>query len=81
MFDPTCIIANGKWGYIKVHTGCDYNRTPPLIRYNPLRWQIGIGRGRPCPIVLNNGGELYRRFSNLCWRLWGKRRFERRRKP
>ena len=77
MFDPTCFIANGRWGYICAHTGTDYNETPAFIRYNPLRWQVGIGRGRPCPIVLNKGGALYRRFSDLRWRLWGKRRFER----
>ena len=79
MFQPMCFIADGRWGYIMVHTGADYTHTPAHIAYNPLRWQIGLGKGRPCPIVLNKGGKLYTRFASLRWRLWGKRRFERRR--
>lgn len=80
MFDPTEFIANGRFGYICCHTGNDYHRGAPiLVRWNPLRWQIGIGRDRPCWLVLNRNGRLHRRWSDLTWRLWRKRRWERQR--
>jgi len=81
MFDPTCFIADGKWGYIMVHTGADYNHTPARVRFNPLRWQVGLGSHRPCRIILNKGGSLHRRLSNLTWRLWRKRLHARKRRP
>ena len=77
MFDPTCFVANGRWGYICCHTGADYNRTPARIKYNPLRWTVGVGRGRPCRFVFNRNGALHRKLSNLTWRLWRKRRSDR----
>lgn len=78
MFDPTCMIADTRWGYITCHMKADYHgKIPRRELWNPLRWQIGIGRRRPCWIVLNRKGKLYTRFSNLRWRLWRKRRWER----
>jgi hypothetical protein len=77
MFDPTSYLASGRWGYICVHTGADYNFPPKHILYNPLRWQIGIGRTRPCKIVINKGGMLQRKWSNFARRLWPRRRAER----
>ncbi len=76
MFDPTAFVADTRFGYICCHTGADYNRTPRHILWNPLRWQVGIGRSRPCWIVLNRDGALHRKLSNLTWRLWRKRRWE-----
>lgn len=78
MFDPTSFLANGRWGYICVHTGADYNWPPRRILFNPLRWQIGIGRTRPCRIVINKDGRWHRHLSNLTWRLWRRRLWERR---
>ena len=69
MFDPTSVLANGKFGYITCHTGADYDRTPRHILWNPLRWQIGIGRSRPCGIVLNRDGALYHKYVNLRFRI------------
>lgn len=79
MFDPTSFLLNARWGYVCVHTGADYNRPPRHILYNPLRWEVGIGRNRPCWIVINEDGRWQRGLSNLTWRLWRKRLWEQRR--
>ena len=45
---------------------------------NPLRYEIAFGRGPGRYWHLNNDAIWNRRLRNLTWRLWGKRRFERR---
>lgn len=66
MFDPTAFIVDGHWGYICCRTGKDYTTAVPKhILWNPLRWQIGVGRGRPCRFVFNRGGRAYRKLSDF----------------
>lgn len=67
MFDPTAMLLDTKYGYICVHTGADYRNVPRRILWNPLRWQIGIGKGRPCRWVINNNGAANRKLSNLIY--------------
>jgi hypothetical protein len=72
MFDPTCFIVDSRFGFIVRHEGADYMRrshVPLGKRLNPLRLEIGIGRGRPCAIVLNKGAWMQRKFSDFIWRL------------
>ena len=72
MFDPTCIILNGRWGYVMRHEGSDYYRrshVPLRVLMNPLRLQVGIGRSRPCAIVINKNAWMHRRMSDLLFRL------------
>lgn len=70
MFDPTAFIVDGRWGYICCYTGCDYVQgTPKRILWNPLRWQVGLGKDRPCYIVLNRNGKAHIAVSKLFHRL------------
>jgi hypothetical protein len=74
MFDPTEWVCGGRWGYIMRHCRTDYMQGSPLIeRMNPLRYQIGIGRKRPCRFIWNKGGWMVRAWSDLNWRLWKRR--------
>lgn len=80
MFDPTAFIANGRFGYICCHTGADYTRRPPArVLWNPLRWEVGIGLSRPCRFRMNRNGALHRNLSDLTWKLWRKRQWEKKR--
>lgn len=77
MFDPSRFILDTRWGYVMRHEGADYYGPAPWrVRLNPLRLQIGIGRRRPCWLVINRGAWLHRAWSDFTWRLWRKRRFE-----
>lgn len=76
MFCPSQMLVDARWGYITCHTGADYRITPAHILWNPLRWEVGIGRGRPCPIRLNKGGRAFLRWSNFRYR-WFKTARER----
>jgi hypothetical protein len=72
MFDPTCFVVDSRYGYIVRHEGCDYYRrsdVPLKVRLNPLRLTIGIGKGRPCRIVINKNAWMHRAVSNFLWRL------------
>ncbi len=72
MFDPTCFILNSRYGYIVRNEGCDYYRrsdVPLRVWANPLRLTIGIGRGRPCRIVINKNAWMHRKVSNFLFRL------------
>lgn len=72
MFDPTCFILDSRFGYVVRHEGADYYRrsyVPWRVRFNPLRLTIGIGRGRPCRIVINKNAWMHRKASNFLWRL------------
>lgn len=72
MFDPSCFILNTRFGYVVRDEGADYTRrsdVPLKVRLNPLRLTIGIGRGRPCRIVLNKGAWMHRRVSNFLFRI------------
>lgn len=81
MFDPNVMLVDGRFGYILVRCSTDYHvRTPRRELYNPLRWVVGIGRGRPCPFIIDIHAKLYRPLDNLRWRLWAKRRWERKNK-
>lgn len=76
MFDPTCFVLDSRWGYIVRHEGSDYYRrsdVPLRVRFNPLRLTIGLGRGRPCPIVLNKNAWMHRWVSDFLFKL--KRKF------
>lgn len=74
MFDPTEFIVSARWGYIVRHTRTDYYRGSPLIeRLNPFRYEIGIGRGRPCRFIWNRKAWMQRRWSNFNWWLWKRR--------
>ena len=70
MFCPSAMIVNGRYGYITCHTGCDYNRTPRRILWNPLRWEVGIGRRRPCAIRINKGGRAFILWANFRYRFF-----------
>ena len=62
MFDSTRIVASGRWGYVSREEGCDYNYrhdVPLSVKLNPLRYEIGIGSGRPCGIRLNKGHRAW----------------------
>jgi hypothetical protein len=77
MFCPEVILLNGRWGYVTRHEGADYMRreyVPLKVWINPLRLEIGIGRGRPCRFVINRDGRLHRKLSDFTWRLWRRRR-------
>lgn len=72
MFDPTCFILNSRYGYIVRHEGCDYYRrsdVPLRVWVNPLRLTFGIGRSRPCRIVINKNAWMHRKISNALFRL------------
>jgi hypothetical protein len=72
MFDPTHFILDTRFGYIVRHEGCDYYRrsyVPLRVRLNPLRITVGIGRGRPCGIVINKNAWMHRKVSNALRRL------------
>jgi hypothetical protein len=69
MFDPSEFVGNFWFGYITRHCRSDYMRGSPLAeRMNPLRYEIGIGRHRPCRFVWNRDAWMQRRFANLIWR-------------
>lgn len=76
MFDPTTHVAGGRsWSLIR-HDGCDYHRDVPLrIRLNPFRYQLNIGK--PPRFRINRDGAAHMWISNLAWRLWGRRLWER----
>lgn len=72
MFDPSHFLVDCRFGYIVRDEGCDYYRrshVPWRVRLNPLRLTIGIGRGRPCPIVINKNAWMARKFSAFLTRL------------
>lgn len=74
MFCPSEFVGNFWFGYITRHTRCDYYQGSPLIeRLNPLRYEIGFGRSRPCRVVWNRKGWLHLRWSNFNWWLWKRR--------
>lgn len=56
MFCPDRMIVNARWGYVSRFESYDFKRgerVPWRIRLNPLRYTIGIGRRRPCWLVIN----------------------------
>jgi hypothetical protein len=72
MFDPTVMLVDSRFGYIVRHEGCDYYRrrdVPLRVVLNPLRLEIGIGRSRPCRIVINKNAWMARRLSNALFRI------------
>lgn len=74
MFVPNEFVGNFWFGYIIRHTKTDYLQGSPLIeRLNPLRYEIGIGRDRPCVIVLNRKAWMQREWSNFNYWLWKRR--------
>ena len=53
---------------------------PLTERLNPLRYEVGLRwphRNAPVRWCINRNGKWHRAFSNLTWRLWRKRRWER----
>lgn len=77
MYDPTEWVGDFWFGYVCRHCRTDYMRGSPLIeRLNPLRYEIGLGRKRPCRIVINRKGRWARKWSDFNWWLW-KRRYRR----
>lgn len=69
MFDPThCLVIRERF-YVICHTGRDYVRgTPKRVLWNPLRWEIGIGKSRPCLILINQNGRARIAVSNAVYR-------------
>jgi hypothetical protein len=76
MFDPHCFILDTRFGYVVRDEGADYMRrsdVPLKVWLNPLRLTIGIGRGRPCRIVINKDAWMHRAVANFLWRIRGRR--------
>lgn len=48
---------------------------------NPLRYELAIGPGPGRFFVINRDARWNLAFANLRWRLWGRRRFERNKRP
>jgi hypothetical protein len=72
MFDPTEFVIDCRYGYVVRHCRADYMRGAPLReRLNPLRYEVGIGRSRPCSIVLNKKAWMQRKFADALWRIRG----------
>jgi hypothetical protein len=72
MFDPNHFVLDTRYGYIVRHEGCDYMQrsyVPLSVRLNPLRLTVGMGRGRPCRVVINENAWMQRAFSNAVHRL------------
>jgi hypothetical protein len=76
MYDPIRVIKYGKFGHILRHESTDQRIAPWSERLNPLRIEVGIGL-RPRRLIFNRGGCAHRKLSNLTWKLWRRRRWER----
>lgn len=78
MFDPSSFIYGNRYITIVRHERADYyHGTPWLEAINPLRYQINFGV--PPRFTINKGAKWNRSISNLTWRLWRKRAWEKRR--
>jgi hypothetical protein len=71
MFDPRTFVVDSRFGYVMRHERCDYgcSKAPLAERLNPLRLQIGIGRKRPCWLVINKNAWMHRKMSDFLFRL------------
>jgi hypothetical protein len=68
MHDTTEVVISARHGYVTRHCKADYHRATPLVEVlNPLRYEIGIGRRRPCRIVWNRDGMLHVKWANFWW--------------
>ncbi len=78
MFDLTCFIYGNRYMTIVRHDKSDYYRGTPWGEVlNPLRYQINFGI--PPRFTINKNAKWNMRLSNLTWKLWGKRAYEKRR--
>lgn len=81
MFDPTEFVGNFWFGYITRHCRMDYTQGSPIIeRLNPLRYEIGFGRTRPCRFVWNRKAWMQRVWSDMNWKLWKRQYYAFRKK-
>lgn len=72
MFCSKRMVLDGRWGYVSREESADYNyrRDVPLgVRLNPLRYEIGIGRRRPCAIRINKGCRAWLPVANAIYRV------------
>ena len=79
MFCSESVIVCTKHLYIVRHEKADYHRGTPWSEVlNPLRYQVNFGR--PPIVTINKGAKWNRWLSDLTWRLWRKRSWERKRR-
>jgi len=72
MFCSTRMVLDTRWGYVSREESCDYTRredVPLKVKLNPLRYEIGIGRRRPCRIRINKGKRAWLVVANAIYRL------------
>ena len=79
---PEHLIAD--WGRVQIW---HHQRADVLRKYvswaevlNPLRYEVCVGPGPGRFVHINDDAFLNRQLQNVCWALWGRRRFERRMK-
>lgn len=76
MFCSSRMVIDARWGYVSREESCDYRSkkdVPLRVKMNPFRYEIGIGRRRPCAIRINKGKRAYVKVSNAIYA--AKKRF------
>lgn len=72
MFCSTRMIVDCRWGYVSREESCDYGNSaevPWSVKANPLRYEIGIGRRRPCFIRINKRHRAWLPVANAIYRI------------
>ncbi len=73
MYCPETVLMSGGRVYICRHESADHYRGTPFGEVvNPLRYQIGIGRGPGEYWTWNRNAWIWRAWQNLRFRLFNK---------